>query len=491
MVMKFCITFLTLLSNLSCLNAQVNFSPVVDDNNPATKTTSPGFYKGAAWVDIDNDGDIDLFVSPNSLFINNGNGNFSVLDDPFQFKPTQPPGGASWADLNNDGYIDCIISQNPSGIYLNNGNSTFRNISGQLPGFDSFASWGCAIGKLNSDVFPDFIFAHARGFHKGKMSPSLLYLNTSQAVSPEKITGLILTDSLKPFTVPYWSDFDQDGDMDLFVASGPGGKPGPDFCYQNVKSAGGKNELKPMTKEFFATQLQDGQCYNFIDFDNDRDLDLCLTNYGGAPSRLYINDNGAYSIRDVTFGNTSNNLANDWGDYDNDGDLDVIITSDNVKTKLFFNNGDGTFSSPVSLGKAGGAGVSNGDYDNDGDLDVYVNGIDSARTLLNSNASTNGNHWINLSLTGTSSGKSALGTIVMANAKIHGKSVWQMREVNAQNSFMSQNDLRVHFGFGDADIIDTLIIKYSNGSAKMFSKVKADVFYEHHESDKNLTSLSK
>ncbi|HMJ67376.1 MAG TPA: CRTAC1 family protein [Cyclobacteriaceae bacterium] len=475
---------------ISALKAQVEFTHVLDDKNPATKTTSPGFYKGVAWVDIDNDGDVDLFVSPNFLFRNEGKGVFTSLDDPFKFKPMQPPGGASWADLNNDGYIDCIISQNPSGIYLNNGNSTFRNISSQLPGFDSFASWGCAIGNLNGDAFPDFIFAHARGFHKGPMSPSRLYINTSAAVTPQKIVGLAVTDSLKPFTVPYWSDFDQDGDMDLFVASGPGGKPGPDFCYQNTKSKTGKNELTPMTKEPFPTQMQDGQCYNFIDFDNDRDFDLCITNYGGAPSRFYRNDNGTFTAREVLFTGPSNNLSNDWGDFDNDGDMDVVITSDSSKTKLFVNNGDGTFSKPVRIGKAGGSGVSNGDYDNDGDLDLFVNGIDSARVLLNNNASTNGNHWINISLTGAASGKSALGTIVMVKATIHDKPVWQMREINAQNSFMSQNDLRVHFGFGDAGIIDTIMIKYPNSQSKTFKQVKANTFYFHNEDDKQL-SLKK
>src|SRR3954465_5596078 len=84
--------------------AQDGFLKVIDAKNPLTQTTSPGFYKGAAWVDIDNDGDVDLFVGPNFLFRNDGNERFTAISDPFAFKPLQPPGGSSWADVNNDGY---------------------------------------------------------------------------------------------------------------------------------------------------------------------------------------------------------------------------------------------------------------------------------------------------------------------------------------------------------------------------------------------------
>jgi enediyne biosynthesis protein E4 len=483
--------FVFLLLIVIKLPAQEEFTNVNSPTNPATIHSSPGFYKGAAWIDFDNDDDIDLFASPNFLFRNDGKGVFVKIENPFGFTAQQPPGGSSWADLNNDGFIDCIISQAPSNVFLNTGNGTFKNITSQIPELTGYTSWGCAIGNMNNDPYPDFVYTHARGFHKGGMFPGKLYLSKSAAVTPVSIKGLVLTDSLKPYTVPYWSDYDLDGDMDLFVASGPGGKPGPDFQYKNMKIETGKDELISMTEELFANQPQDGQGYSFIDVDNDRDLDLCLTNYAGALTQFYMNQGGKFVVTKMPFSYRANNLSNNWGDFDNDGDLDVIITSDSAKSKYYKNNSDGTFLPAVKIGKIGGSGVSNGDYDNDGDLDVFIHGIDSARALYNNNASSNGNNWINVRCTGNTCGKSALGTVVSIKTTVDGKTVWQMREINAQNSFLSQNDLRVHFGIGKAKIIETLIVKYPGGLAQTFTNIVANTFYSHEEGSGKLTKVNR
>jgi hypothetical protein len=475
---------LVLSGNL--LFAQSGFNKVVDSGNPVTTFTSPAFYKGAAWIDYDNDNDLDLFASPNFLFRNDGNGTFVQITNPFGFTPMQNPGGSSWADLNNDGFIDCIIAQYPSGVFLNNGNGTFTDISSQISNLNGFPAWGCAIGDWNKDAFADFVFTHAAGFHPIGPFPSKLYLNTNSSVTPQYITGYTLTDSTKPYTVPYWSDYDLDGDMDLFVASGPGGSPGTDFCYKNMKVETGMDTLVRMTSELFASQLQDGQCYNFIDFDNDGDLDLCLTNYAGASTRFYINNGGVYTLQTMPFTATTSNLTNDWGDFDNDGDLDVIITNDQQPAKYYKNNGNGTFAAAINLGLAGGSGVTNGDYDNDGDLDLFIHGNGNARALFRNDSAATGNNWINIKCSGTVSNKSALGTIVRLKATINGTSYWQMREINAQNSFQSQNDLRVHFGLGNATIVDSLIIKYSSGDVETFANVAPDIFYCNEEGSSSL-----
>ena len=461
--------------------SQAGFVKIVDPTNPATTFISAGIYKGVAWIDFDNDNDIDLFASPHRLFRNDGGGSFIEIPAPFGFAPLQNPGGSSWADLNNDGFIDCIIAQHPSGVYLNNGDETFTNISSQVDSFNSFPAWGCAIGNWNNDAFPDFVFAHAANFHLVGPFPSKLYLNTTNAVTPSYVSGYTLTDSVKPYTVPYWSDFDLDGDMDLFVASGPGGSPGPDFCYRNLKMETGLDTMERITNTLFANQLQDGQCYNFIDYDNDQDLDLCLMNYSGAKSRFYQNDNNVYTELNFPFTTQLSNLTNNWGDFDNDGDMDLIITNDQLPTKYYSNNGNGSFAPAVNIGIAGACGIANGDYDNDGDLDLFIHGNGNARAMFRNDSAAIGNHWINIKCTGTSSNSSAIGAFIKIKAVINGVPVWQMREINAQNSFQSQNDLRVHVGLGDATIIDSLIIKYPGAIDEVFTNIAADMFYCHFE----------
>jgi hypothetical protein len=470
------------------VSAQSVFTKVVDPTNPVTTFTTAGIYKGASWVDFDNDGDVDLFAAPNRLFRNDGNGIFVQLID-LPFVPIQNPGGASFADLDQDGDLDCIVAQNPSGVFINDGAGNFTDITGQVPGLANYPSWGCSFGNMNNDAHPDFVFAHAANFHTPGPFPSKLYLNTSSSLNPMPVSGYALTDSIKPFTVPYWSDYDLDGDMDLFVATGPGGSPGPDFCYKNLKKETGLDSLQRMTSELFAMQLQDGQCYNFIDFDHDQDLDLCLTNYAGAKTRFYTNDNGVYVEQQFPFTTTNQNLTNAWGDYDNDGDQDVLITADNLTTRLYLNDGMGGFANAVSLGVAGACGIANGDYDNDGDLDLFIHGNGAARALFR-NDQPGTNNWVMVKCEGNASGTTALGTIIRIKATINGNSYWQIRELSGQNSFQSQHDMRFHFGLGNASVIDSMEIRYPSGAITTLTQIAVNTLYCHIEGGNTLCLLS-
>lgn len=469
-------------------NAQNVFTKVVDPGNPVTTFTTAGIYKGAAWIDFDNDLDVDLYAAPNRLFRNDGNGVFVQLID-LPFVPIQNPGGASFADLDQDGDLDCIVAQNPSGVYINDGTGSFTDITGQIQGLSNYPSWGCSFGNMNNDAHPDFVFAHAANFHTPGPFPSKLYLNSNTSVNPLALSGYELTDSIKPFTVPYWSDYDLDGDMDLFVASGPGGSPGPDFCYKNLKKETGLDSLQRMTSELFATQLQDGQCYNFIDYDHDQDLDLCLTNYAGAKTRFYTNDNGIYVEQQFPFTTINQNLTNAWGDYDNDGDQDLIITADNLTTRLYLNDGNGGFAAAISLGVAGACGIANGDYDNDGDLDLFVHGSGAARALFR-NDQPGVNNWVMVKCEGNASGTTALGTIIRVKATINGNTYWQIRELSGQNSFQSQHDMRFHFGLGNASVIDSMEIRYPSGAVTLLTQIAVNTLYCHTEGSNSLCLLS-
>lgn len=464
--------------------AQNGWTVVNDPTNAVNSFQPPGQYIGAGWIDLDNDGDIDLFVAPNGLFRNDGAetftyvspGNSGMLSTFFQ-----APSGSSWADLDNDGHIDCILGQWPSAIYRNNGDGTFADQTSGIDSLTDFTSWGCSIGDLDEDPFLDLVYLHANDAPPNSPDkPCRIFQRNDAAFSATPLAGYEITEELGPFTVPYWSDYDLDGDMDLFVAAGPITNTALDYCYRNMKVETGQDTLYRMSTELFAQEAQDGQCYNFIDYDNDGDLDLCLSNYQATSSRLYRNDNGTYvSVLTPFTSSILRHLSNNWGDFDNDGDLDVIFTGDNNGTRYYRNDGASQFSLVAGgmQSPTGACGVTNGDYDNDGDLDVYISGTVVANRLARNDTVAGGRHWLNLKLVGTTSNRSAIGAIVRSKATIGGQVIRQLREVNAQNSFQSQNDLRVHFGLGDAMFMDSLSVTWPSGLVQTFSSVAANGFY--------------
>lgn len=212
-------------------------------------------------------------------------------------------------------------------------------------------------------------------------------------------------------------------------------------------------------------------------------MDAYITNWGGSLgglSNILFRNDGNNTFTRITgqplVTNKAASLSSVWGDYDNDGDLDVYVTNDNnSQDRLYLNDGERNFSNaklPDGLNTHRGATA--GDYDNDGDLDLYVAGPKSH--LLLANKFDNENNWICMVLVGTSSNRSAIGAKVLATATINGTSVTQLREVSSQNTFNGQNSLRVHFGLGDASMIDEISIRWPAGSTETISDIEADQF---------------
>lgn len=467
-------------------NAQGGWIFDTNPLNDLTNYTTIYNYTGCSFIELNGDNYVDLLASPKTVFLNNGDGTFAQTGS-LPYSILNGVSGNTCADLDNDGDNDIIVSGVPTKVFFNDGLGSFSDSTSQIPSFGVYGSWAAAIGDYNEDKELDFFFAHGFGYlAPAPSAPCRFYKQTSSGFSPVSLPLYPVTDSLNTYTDPFWSDYDLDGDMDLFIATGPVmGTPDYDFCYKNYKIETGIDSLAPLTTELFATQTQDGQCYNFIDYDNDCDLDLCITNYYSAPTRMYKNTDGIYSIVTTPFTFATTNIANCWGDYDNDGDLDVIITNDNQPSRYYRNNGgvtftylSGGFTTPTAVN-----GISNADYDNDGDLDIFTNGVgnngntSSVGLFINDTVAGNRNS-INIKLIGTTSNRSAIGAIIKLHAIINGNSVWQMREVNAQNTFQGQNDLRVHFGLGDASIIDSLTIIWPSGIVENYFNYSVNSFYQ-------------
>ena len=210
-----------------------------------------GNSSGASWVDYDADGDLDLFVSNRSvnlnyLYRNNDGGSFTrilsgALVTRFSF-------GNSWADYDNDGDLDCFLAGSPSQLLRNDSNGAFSTITTfSAFGVSVINGWACTWADYDEDGFVDLFVTHPNGFISGTPVANYFFRNKGDG-SFARITDSPATQGLAPYTVATWSDFDLDGDLDLFIGSGPAnGVTAPDFLFQNMFSEEGAARLKKMT----------------------------------------------------------------------------------------------------------------------------------------------------------------------------------------------------------------------------------------------------
>ncbi|MBL7781139.1 MAG: VCBS repeat-containing protein [Saprospiraceae bacterium] len=474
---------LLLLLIIRCVDLQAQqpvFFRITDTANPVvTFSNTPAPYKGLAWIDLDDDNLPDLFMSQRFLFHNDGNGQFTQLVSVAGAQGGQGAAGSSWGDINNDGLIDCITASSSSAMHLNNGNASFTVATGNVPELAGFAAWDCALADADNNGLLDLLFVHAEGFHATGPFPCKFYLQTSPGVFTAQ-SDYEFTDMNDPYTVPTWTDYDLDGDLDLFIGAGPGNGLGPDYRYKNLLKETGTFSLQRLTAAPF-NLMENGQVYNFIDFDNDGDMDGFLTNYVGVVSRFWKNENGTLTSVSMPFTQSASAyLSNVWGDVDNDGDLDVLIATDGTpNVTLYRNNGSGGFLSAQLAGSADSTvcGIGLADYDNDGDLDMATNGPLGGRALFRNDNLAAGRHWIAFKLTGVNSNRSAIGARIRVKSSLNGQSVWQIREVLAHNSFQTQSDLRQHFGLKDALNIDSVEISWPSGLTQSFGALSADHIY--------------
>ena len=460
---------------------------------------------GAAFVDYDNDGDEDLFVAAvpfRRMYRNDGKGAFTRITTGELVNIRQASNGVSWADFDNDGNADVFLANGVSRIgsliYRGDGRGDFfRNEQWSGPN-DVVLSWAGTWGDYDNDGFVDLVAVHAFGFLGTPASRNWMFRNNGDGSFAQLSNSPIVTTGVGPYTVPSWSDFDQDGDIDLFIGSGPAnGTRAPDFLYRNMLKESGKATFQRMTESPLATDSLDGQVWGWADYDNDGDLDAYVTNYGaptGMRNHLYRNDAGKF-VRDTTAGpivtDTDVSLGSTWGDFDNDGDLDVFVTNGGFRpaNKLYINQGNGTFSTldagELTAQSVPSWGSALADIDGDGDLDLFVsnkqipargpnNPARFFRDGLYRNDLAGSNHWLELTLVGTTSNRAGIGARVRATATIGGKRVTQLREVSTQNTFNGHSSVRVHFGFGGATVAESIEIFWPSGTVDRHANVALD-----------------
>ena len=344
-------------------------------------------YTGCAWADFDGDGDQDLYVVQQGLYRNDGAGAFTrVAGMPADHSNAL---GCSWADYDNDGDPDLYVSGGPPGgssLYRNDGGGVFTRIdTGVIGNSNLQQGWGCAWGDYDNDGRTDLIIAAAFGFN-GIITPCHLLHNEGNGDFTSADTSIVVAIGNGPYTVPSWNDIDDDGDLDLFIASGPAtGSSARDFLYENRGTQPGQTFFRRITTGALATDLHDAQVYNWVDIDGDGDLDCYVTNYGGEVSgfqnALYRNNAGVFArltaaVAGPIISDAQHSLASVWGDFDNDGDMDCYVSNEAGEfSQYYLNNGSGVFTNDAAstlhaLGPHWGAAAA--DYDQDGDLDLYA-----------------------------------------------------------------------------------------------------------------------
>ena len=457
---------LSIICFTSSSNSQPVFTRITEAGNPVV--TDQLESTGVCWVDFNNDGYLDLFVSngnltnqTNSLYLNDHNGGFRKIVTGAVVNDGGSSIGGTWGDYNNDGNLDLFVTnRNNFGnfLYLGTGDTLFTKITAGAIVTDMFNSNSSHWIDLNKDGYVDL---HVINFQQNDI---LYFNNGSPDFAFTKIdTSQFLLDGNGFSIVGAWSDYNNDRQSDLFI--GNGGSQN-DFVFTNTGN-----------QTFNKTTLNDARntlgC-SWGDFDNDGDLDLYASGFLSQRSRLYINTGSPnYTLAPIDTGIVSNDPSNSigscWGDFDNDGDLDLFVANDGLNNFLYLNTGAPgygfvkvTTGSVVSDG-GNSFGCAAGDYDNDGQLDILVaNRLNQQNFLYRNNG--NANSWITVKLTGTVSNKAAIGSKV----RIKAGGTWQMQEVVAQTGYNSQN-LWLHFGLGNANSVDSIKVEWINGLTHYFT----------------------
>jgi hypothetical protein len=505
--------------------------------SPEKKYILESMSGGVLLLDYDRDGWLDIYF-PNSpsvdmalkgeksrsgLYHNNHDGTFTdVTDKAGLTTPCFAMGGAV-ADYNNDGWPDIYVTCFGGNVlYRNNGDGTFTDVTKQAGVADGRWSTGAAFGDYDGDGFVDLMVANYVDFHLDDMpkfgsSPTCKYRGVDVQCGPRGLRGAgdslfhnngdgTFTDVSKAAGVsdPHgyyglgvvFADFDNKGRPDIFVAN----DSTPNFLYRNK----GDGTFAEVGLESGTAVNEDGSEQASMgialgDYNHTGRPAIYLTEFTDEPNTLYLND-GNWNFRDVSYksGVAVPSLPwVKWGDafvdLDNDGWLDLIAASGHVYPQmadvpsaggylqpklLHMNRGDGTFcdastqAGPALTEHRAARGLAVGDLFNDGNMDVVVGDLDGSPMLLR-NHGIAGHHFASFELQGTKSNRLAIG----ARVKLAAGGMVQTDEIHSGGSYLSQNDLRLHFGLGSATRIDSVEIRWPSGAMDTLNNLAPDKFY--------------
>jgi enediyne biosynthesis protein E4 len=436
---------------------------------------------GSAWIDYNGDQLPDpYFTHVNSItffYENLGGSAFRFIGSNYPNIGQSSLSGISWGDIDNDGLNDMYVCTMGGFNYLmkNKGEGRFERIQNNQAVKDNGTYLQSSFIDYNNDGWLD-IFAPtvtSLNFVKSAGRPNFLYRNNGTGDFEKATESGLMSDNTNT-TCASFADYDNDGDQDLFMTE----FFKDNWFYEN----NGNGTFTRITGSAINLNDQMSLSCSWADYDNDGYMDLLVCNGSVSASvkakNYLFHNNGDKTFTKLTKGAIAEyygcSWSSAWGDLDNDGDLDIYMGTEFEDDMIFLNNGDGTFIEYTDFTRNNNTtGVCLGDYDNDGFLDVLLsanNMVDQGHVIYHNNG--NGNNWINLTLKGTNSNISGIGAKTKIKATINGKPCWQYRELNGNQGLRGFNDLRVHFGLGDATVIDSIVVMWPSKDTTILVNVE-------------------
>jgi len=457
----------------------------------------------------------------NKLYQNNGDGTFTDITQKAGVGDTGYGVGCASADIDNDGYPEIYITNyGHNRLYHNNGDGTFTDITQKAGVGDERWGTSCAFLDYDNDGDVDLYVVNYMKFSVAEnrwwetrgirtycsptdqiagshfvSEPDILYRNNGDDTFTDVTEAAGISHRALGLAVAV-GDYDNDGYPDLHIAN----DMEADLLYRN-NGDGTFTETADLTGTGYDGNGFPGSGMGsaFGDYDNNGYLDLVVSNASSLPVVLYQNESATF-FSDVSFTSGIGAVtlpyfkwAVEFFDYNNDGLLDIFVANGHLQenialfsdstypqSDLLFRNTrqqNGTYhftDASVEVGlaqlsKKVSRGAAFGDYDNDGDIDIFLNNSNQPATLLR-NEGGNSNHWLTIQLIGTQSNASGIGTKIVLKAG--GLSLF--KEVRSGASYLSQSDLRLHFGLGKNSEVDTLEIHWRSGLTERFSNLKSN-----------------
>jgi len=429
-----------------------------------------GYGMGVAVGDYDNDGFQDLYVTNfgrNVLYHNNGDGTFTDVTAKAGVDDPRWSTSAAWVDYDRDGRLDLFVAN-----YLD------FTVKGNKHCFAPTGDRDYCTPKMYEPV------------------PARLFHNSGDGTFEDVTEAAGIGAAIGPGLGVACADFNGDGWPDIYVANDGSAA----HLWINQRNRTFKEQSLLAGAAYSVDGLpQAGMGVTAGDFDGDGDEDIFKTNLTNEGANLYVNDgrgnfydaSAEFGLLLPTFPYTG--FGTEWFDYDNDGRLDLFIANGAVNrmeslrgspypfgqpNQLFHNEGQGkkfremsAIAGPAFATSEVSRGAAFGDINNDGAIDIVVaNNNGPARLLLNQTRSLNHNHWLLVRLEAGNGNRFAIGARV--EVALHGRSL--LRRAYTDGSYLSANDIRVHFGLGEDTKIEKLIVNWPDGRREEWDRLEAD-----------------